>query len=301
MVPSRRAHSCILGLGLLSSAVLRAQTGYESFDYGTGVLTGSTGGTGFSGAWVNYTGSDYSIVSGSLSANSLTTAGNSASGTGETYRTLSSALGGSGQQVWFSAVVNITAATGGGNDFAGVYFGGSGGAYFMGASNNGSKIGIVSAGNASLSNGLDLSTAVSYSLGTSYLLVLHFDFTSATGGNYFFYFNPTSGTDPGTPTHGSGSGLAFAMSNTNLVGVYSGGMTLNVDEIRLGSTYASVVPGVTAIPEPAAWTAIAGAGVLGVAWWRSRRRSGAGNDGIPPASGGRASIIRVASASRLIT
>jgi hypothetical protein len=62
------------------------------------------------------------------------------------------------------------------------------------------------------------------------------------------------------------------MSATNLIGIYSGGMTLKVDEIRLGSTYASVVPGLAAIPEPSTWAAIAGAFAFGAAACRSRRR-----------------------------
>lgn len=271
-----RQLACTVVLTCVLCAGLRAQTVYESFNYTTSSSLGTENtGTGFSGNW---SGGTYTISSGSLASGSLTTAGNSANGSGEISRNLSSSFGAANSSVWFSALLNVSSSSSG-SAYTGIYFGHGGGAQFMGMGNNGSGtsvLGVSTAGSAT--SGLDSGSTTSFSLGTTYLLVLNLMFDSNVNGmtgTYNFYVNPTSSSSPGTAVNGA-TPIAFTLTGSDLIGLYGSSATATVDEIRGGGTYASVVPGLAAIPEPGSTALLVGAVGLGsVLILRRRRRSAA--------------------------
>ena len=86
------------------------------------------------------------------------------------------------------------------------------------------------------------------------------------------YVNPTAGlVNPGIVSVGT-----YTYNTGNLIGlgVYSNSATTSsvFDEIRVGSSYASVAPAASAIPEPSTYAVVAGVFAIGIATWKKRRQ-----------------------------
>jgi len=98
---------------------------------------------------------------------------------------------------------------------------------------------------------------------TSNLFVLRFDFGNSGTDTVSVYANPQLGVQPGSPTAQlTGSDFSFDRMDIRDFGAF----TISADEIRVGTTYASVAP----IPEPGETTLLAGAATLALAALRRR-------------------------------
>lgn len=99
--------------------------------------------------------------------------------------------------------------------------------------------------------------------------VLKFDFGTGGTDTLSIYANPLLNSALGTPTAVvTGSDLSFDRFDVRDFGAFS----IAADEIRVGTSYASV----TGVPESSTWAAIAGALALGCAFWRRRFHGRAG-------------------------
>ncbi len=106
-------------LALLAGKAGAAALIYEGFDYGTGSVSGGSGGTGFTGNWSTNNAAP-TVASPGLSWGSLAVAGNSvvnpstggsgARDIGSTSVLDSAGLMGNGQTLWFSVIVNKPAS-----------------------------------------------------------------------------------------------------------------------------------------------------------------------------------------------
>lgn len=195
--------------------------------------------------------------------------------------------GGSGQgnidqgDVWFSALVRVNAPLTSW-DSARLWFHTQNIAWAPGgdADNNGLVIrsnggGAWSVGEGNL--GSSTGTSVTPAVGTTYLFVAKFELSLTPGANnaYVWIFDDPAdvalgGADLAT---GTAMGSITGRDTTDLrfksIGFYLDNATdrMSVDELRLGTTFASVSP----VPEPSTYAAIAGALALGVIALRRRR------------------------------
>ncbi len=105
-------------------------------------------------------------------------------------------------------------------------------------------------------------------VGTTVLLVLRADFTASTD-KFTLYVNPTPGApEPlvGTVKQNSDVGIVSSLT------LYSTG-AYGLDEIRIGTTYADVVPAI--VPEPASLVMASTAALASLGWWWRRGRHSA--------------------------
>jgi hypothetical protein len=239
----------------MASATLLA---YEPFNYtpGTSLVGTTTTGTGFTGTWSD-TGSgggteSFSVSSGSLTYSSLATADNSVTGitaTSGTYpndvETLATPIAGptatdTSVTTWYSVLIRTPSSV---SNPGGLDIVATGHTIFAGTSSS-SAWGLSYVGGGNGSTG-----ASTISADTTYLVVLENVATYVSGAEsdtWSLYVDPTVGqTSPG---------VAATVVNTTLVAgkVTAIGMSsvkpYSWDEIRVGTTYASVTP---AVPEPA--------------------------------------------------
>ena len=299
----------LLPLTLLAVAALAGRASaalyvYEGFDYAIGPdgLGGQSGGTGFSGAWDDVA-NDGEIVAPTLSytdsgGRMLTTSGNmarmdgSASGTSVNFRSIDSTQYASATTLYLSFLgQKELTGTGSPLDSRAVNFaffsnaservsvghgtnapaGGFGGEYrwgmFTGGGGNNGQVG-------DLTNGHYSSTGIQNAV----FAVLRIDL-NANGVNEALrlYINPSLDAEPAVPSAIviDTRDIATVMSDLNRFRPFGGNTTasgtgiLNLDEIRLGSTWGDVTP-FTVIPEPAS----AGLSSLaGLALLRRRRRA----------------------------
>lgn len=252
-----------LALGL-AAAVPSAQAGlmaYEGFNYpvGSGNLSGQSGGFGWNGSWQTVNNGSSSVLGGSLAAGVNAPSGYDALSAGSsaftpngtrTGRRLdtsaggafgvkgfingSGAIGAAGKTLYISFMQQPNAADNNYYEFelhrndlgdpgriggVGNDTGGSGGIYLRTPSVAQTLIGPGSA-------------AVSF-------YVVRIDFL---GGNdtVYVYQNPTSATEPATPTllETSAGDMSF---NGISFGAFANGRTVTHDEVRLGETWADVV------------------------------------------------------------
>ncbi len=254
----------VLVAALMAPAAAHANVfAFEPFDYTPGsALNGQSGGTGFSTAWNVAPNSGFAtqgIEAGSLTSGTLSTSGaHGAVGPrlalGNTIfigRNLSTPIGVDNSKVYFSVVLRPQGTLGEGmfNGFFGIQF-------------DGPAFTDLATGfpGGSLPWGVDqiggvgrVSSTVQPVVGTDTLLVLKMEFGPAFNNDKItLYVNPTRGLEPET-------GLVKQDMDTGLItrlALQSGG-AFGVDELRLGTTFADVVPGL-AVPEPQEWAAMTG-------------------------------------------
>lgn len=243
------------------------QTVYESFSGTPGSSTGQTGGTGFGGA---YTGAG-NVVGQGLNYGNLQTAGGAFTTAGNNsgaFRLLGTPIN---TDTAGPVYVSFLSAVGQGTvpDYAGLSFFSNGTndeELFLGKPTGSGNYGFDVSG---VAGGVQTGSVAAAT--TPAFLVYRLNFTP-TGETIDFFANPTpGGTLPATPsatfTIPQGS-FADALTSLRLQsGNGAGGATpFSFDEIRIGSTYASVSP---VVPEPGALGLAAACAAAGL---RRRRR-----------------------------
>ena len=237
------------------STVKAALIAYDGFAYQPGtLLAGQSGGFGFANAWApggfnTSISNNYTIGTGSLSSGTLATSGNSVSATATNAlsgltRSLSTGLGDSGTTSYISILMRPNGPVTGGTfeNFYGMYLTSSVGSdAFIGKSGNGPTTfyDLEDRGGTDQYN-----TGVMAQTGQTVLLVLRIDFIAGID-RLTLYANPTPGaTEPFLGAVKQDRDLGTVTGLT----LYSTG-AFSVDEIRVGTTFADVVPTV-AVPEP---------------------------------------------------
>ena len=261
---------------------------YEGFNYTPGTpLNTLNGGTGFTGAWIDGSGGSHvgfvTVQSENMQYGTLSTSGHSIhaaddplAGASYMSRTFTQITGTLGDELWIGFLVR--------RDSNGGQVPASQNVFELGLiqddQTEGLFIGDTLNNNdhwALRSMGGDFSAASNtlLSLGqTSFLVAkISWDAGDNLGGGFFgenieLFVNPTIGTTPLTPS-ASFTGLNLTdisrmYLNTGFAGTWS------VDEIRAGTTYASVAP---AIPEPSPVSLLAIGGLLAGFGIRHRRLS----------------------------
>jgi hypothetical protein len=256
---------------------------YEGFSYGAGDVTASgvlNGGTGWaSGGWqIVYDGSGSTgIVSGSLapSSSSLTTAGNSmqvyygrfgrfldtsATGAFANYLDGSGNIGKDGTSLYMSFVMKAPVGQYYEMEFKKDSLEDAG--RIGGIGNN-----VDSAANSYLrSNAGATSTSIAPTTTNPMLYVVKFDFLSGNNDTVSVYVNPTLGTMPGTATLVKTGAGDMSFDGMTLASFQGNSITTNFDEIRFGTTYASVTPTQTPEPGTIALLAMGLLSLLAYAW-----------------------------------
>ena len=251
-----------LGAGLLAPSAFASLSVYEGFSYTSAAnLNGQNGGSGFSGAWSTVSGSP-TIGTPSLTYTGLTVTGlraDTTAATTQVSRGLTTAPGANGTTTFFSFLLkpnNTTAAA-----TAELSLIGNLGNLNIGKSaTTDTSHYLLETGTAGAGTG-QVATGVSYVSGTTVMLVLRADF--ATGNDTFkLYVNPSYAAEPGSAdATKSGFDLGTSMSSIQI----NGNLGFSIDEIKIGSTYADVVP------EPSTYAAaFAVAGIVSIAWLRRR-------------------------------
>ena len=266
---------CVLPAIPASAALIAA----DSFNAQPGAaLQGQGGGTGFSSPWMpgafnaSIT-NNYTTNAGSLSYPGLATSNGSVSATATNAisgltRTLSTPLGTVGTTDYFSILLRPDGPVTGGtfNNFFGLYLNASNGNdQFFGKPGNGPTgfYDLEDRGGTDQYN-----TGTMAVTGQTALLVLRIDFLASGINRETLYVNPTVGApEPylGAVKQDEPIGLITGVT------LYSTG-AFTADEIRIGTTFADVVPAAT-VPEPSSLglCVIFGAAGLGVARIRRHR------------------------------
>lgn len=277
------------GYGLLGpTPTLHAELlAYDGFNYSAGNVNGDSGGTGWNGAWNSSTSPVYAaVVTGttlSYTGGSINIGGSGSalSITGGSDGALNRSFLGtaSGSEIYFSFL--FQAVAGSGDEFSHFYLGDSPDRFNSGGIGDFYSAAGDARFGARVNNGTaDTTTAssLSYTLGTTYLLVGRLSTDGATGAageidHVQLWVNPTSlvpGTASATVDASTGLSLAaFDVFSTRTVN-FAGTDQILIDELKIGTDFASVV---TAVPEPS----VAGLAAMGgmIVLWR-RRRSPAG-------------------------
>ena len=271
-----KKHSIALTTALLCVSSTYAAIVEESFDYSTGNITSGTlsGGTGFSGAWItDDSGSGVPAIDSGLSMTGVTSIGNSVdrSSTGG-WSTLSRGISGSSQtalqantSMWFSTIINFKDNN---NTRAGFMFGtdaldtdafpnmsdssGSGFGFRFGTS-DGSRTNYEKIYAMGASGGTTTLSTSSYDTGSTagnYFIVGQIDSSTATDVlNLYVFAEGDAITIAGAPD----ATLSLALDTTTFDTVsWNDNQNHGIDEIRLGTDFASV------IPEPSSYALIAG-------------------------------------------
>jgi hypothetical protein len=291
--------------GLLVCSASAQLLNYEDFNYPTGNnnIAGQNGGTGFQNAWASGSGNIWgSIQSGSLSytdqnGHSLDTSGNSmlvgTNGAGAptatpnrlftnsaTATTLGNIASLNGGVIWMSFLYQRDGSQTGAPYFRQANFAlyqGSGEKLDIGGPNTSATVqnnlSLWSNGGAHSGAAPLQSTTPVFSAGAQLIVVeLTVDTLSTTADTVSVWFNPTDLSALGaanlTSTEVDLSGVntvRFQAGNSNANGTNA---VFEVDELRIGDTFADVAP-YTTVPEP---STIAFVSIGGLAAWAWRRR-----------------------------
>ena len=178
--------------------------------------------------------------------------------------------------VFYSVALNLTAAPTGASYTLGLATGNTNYAavIFVRASGGGYELGI-----ANRSNGTPTYHSTVYSLNSTVFLVASYEFVTGTGNDVSsLWINPAPATfgetaiPTATVTHTGGTDMT-AISQFLVRGAAGSPVGL-LDELRVGTTWASVTPPEpTVIPEPSAYAAVLGLGALVGLVLRRRYRS----------------------------
>lgn len=225
--------------GIASAGLLS----YEAFDYPIGDLTGATGGSGWAAAWeganpvvVRTPGLAYTDIVG----NTLTVAGSSISTVdGSNTTTISGReVTDRNAETWISVLIQPQTTS---SVFVGVSF------YQNDLTQANARFAIENAGGKDLrltrrAGTVANSASFTTTIGNTVLAVLHLvpgGGAGATPDRIDAYFNPRMDTLPAAPTVSVQiNGLQF--DRTRIAG--SNGASLVVDEMRIGESFADVVP-----------------------------------------------------------
>lgn len=219
---------------------------YEGFDYATGSnITGQNGGSGFSGAWqlgmggetTNVVGASGLTYPGVASTGLAVNDGNTAAHSNLRSWTPSAGLFDDGNVLWFSALVNTSATSSDVRLYfssnSTVSFGGAGFNIFGGAAAGGTP------GVRSEING-GFSPTINGTPGTTMFIVGRITFSDTAGADSITaWLNPAS-----MPTTGGVTVNGNITTGASLnMGIRGGGNWQGTfDELRLGTTYADVIP-----------------------------------------------------------
>lgn len=283
MTTRRWCTGSVVALAMVMLAGQQARAGlvaYEPFNYDPGPpLIGSNGGIGFSQPWSpgGFNASifaNYTVAPGSLPDPAPATSGNRVTTVAQSAisglsRTLATPLGTPGTTEYLSFLIRPEGTVGAGifGGFFGLYLNASTTGptisqdLFLGKPGTSNQYSIENRG-----GGNQHLSAVTATSGTTALLVLRMDFTAGID-RFTLYVNPSPGAlEPS-------SGVVKQDSDVGIVGaltLYSTG-AYSLDEIRIGTAYADVVP--VAVPEPT--SLISGLiGLAALAAWPRRRASG---------------------------
>lgn len=281
----------ILGIAALATAANAQLLVLEDFDYATGSLGSANGGTGWQSAWGNtftfasntVSGSSVaSVVSGNLTngANPFAVAGNSLSlVNGTTYRKFDDVqriTGNASDTLFFSFMAKPTNATGATffkfveSSISGTYnvfeFGSNassqwalGGAYGSGGGGSGN-------GTAA---GSGTGAGAAFAINTDFFVIGKITTSNIGNDQAWVQVYGNTGVVSSTDNLSSSNLLNWSVNRTdgrasNILLVNSA--VANIDGIRIGDSYASV------IPEPSSFALLAG-GLAGLAIFRRRRQS----------------------------
>ena len=223
-----------------SRAALLAQ---DTFSYATNAtIVGQGSDSNWPTAGKKWTGATTAIMeTGDMSYSNLAVSGDSVEVQGNNqgvFRALGVTNSTAGQILWLSALMQVDQSVG--NSYAGVsLYSGATEKFFFGQRNVDSKWGIEIS-----NNGPRTDSTVSTASNVTAFLVVELD---GIAGAIRLYVNPTTlgGNAPATAS----ATISFANFSFDTFRIQSGGAEkLDVDELRLGTTYASVTP--MAVPEP---------------------------------------------------
>lgn len=279
---TRVASLCLastLGLDLAAGTSLAAPLATESFTYDVGAgLGGQNGGTGWAGAWVDTApGSADQIVDPNPNLNHSVNGGGSVlggdralrhSGNSDTaaYRELSSAVASADVYVSFLLRFDGGITT---DDFAAFWLAPSANGNHVDRPNIGIKANLGPGGSdifARLYLGGEEYDSVQLAIGETYLVVGHLSMTA--GASHYNVFDLWVNPDFGDASSPDASAADSADTSNNITSfTYVGLRSVNLgpsdvvlfDELRIGTTWADVVP----VPEPAT-ILLLGAGLLGL-------------------------------------
>jgi len=241
---------------------------YDGFNYPSGNLNGQNGGTGFSSAWLSGKNTP-TVYSSGLSYGSLTVSGgaisnNTVGNVMQVSSTLalpvnsSSNVVSGGGTIYISLLVSENSV----NYDDLTFFNGSLSTEvlsignFYGTGNQPSTTYGFKSSNIVGGGIVNSSVAIDTS-GNTHLLLMKLDYSTANSTMLSMYLDPTSAT----------LGTAIASQTVNGVlsfnivrlEVYGGNY---MDEIRMGTSLADVMPGIVAVPEPASWLFV----MMGAGW-----------------------------------
>lgn len=279
-----------------ASAVLYS---YEPFDYTVGSdVLGQNGGVGWSAAWrENSAGSvpagSFTVQLGSLFGPAgLPTQGNSAIMTGQfgtlqPARDFAEVAGTAGTELWYSYIGQRQGGTGGGTATNPYMRGVNAGLFDSTHPTRAERVGVGNSSNAANnewsiipegSGAARVGSGIPFSDMAWQVLKIEFLGDSTTPDNAYLWLNP----DPSLPEPSIASAVAssvgqFDFSNVDFLRPFIGGQNgaidygvMVIDEIRLGSDWASM--SATAVPEPSSLATLGAAAAAAVALARRRGR-----------------------------
>jgi hypothetical protein len=257
----------VLGGFLFAQSAHASLVVSESFEYSVGSLAGQNGGTGWSGSWTAYgLGASGSVQAGSLEYEDLTVAGNKAyvtttNGTSGYSRTLGSTFSdATTNTIYISFAFNWDE----GLRFFGLqlYNGATSAVEFNklgGQSNFGIQGGTGSA---------------AITTDTTHFVVVRIDFNASGNDTVRLYLAPSLADGEPVTAVSTRSIASLSLDSIRLAAGYDNGTHATAaawfDEIRIGTTFADVIP--TTVPEPSSAAVLAGAAALGLVTLGRRRR-----------------------------
>jgi hypothetical protein len=242
------AAACVMSASSAQASLIAS----ESFNYpiAGSSLNGQGSGTGFTGTWGG--GANFDVVSG-LTYSGVSSSGGAASGSGQTYLSLSSAISPASGSIYFSILLNQSSA-----NFGNIGFfnnGGAGELWSFGDTYNGSGPSPTYALNSASGPGKFNAAAGFNDSGVSIVpnvtqwLVAQIDYATPSAPVAYLYLNPAVGSTPLT------SSAIATMTGANAISINQIRLedrNFAIDEIRIGTTFADVA----SVPEPSTYAFI---------------------------------------------
>ena len=257
--------SCAVLLLLLAPRSEASLLVYEGFDYTANSTVTGSGGTGWTGAWAAFgTGSSTNVTPGSVTYSTLETTGNSSyvtttSGTSGIARSLGTTFSdATTNTIYLSFTFNWDTGT---RFFGLQLMNGTSSAIELNKFSGQTNFGIQAAG-----------TGGAITQDTNNLAVVRIDFVAGGTDTVRLFLNPSSmGTEPGSATSTS-SAASYTINGIRLATGFTSAPNTTAaatfDEIRIGTTWADVVP----VPEPGVASLLLGSLGAVVLLARMRRR-----------------------------